>query len=62
LRAIPVVVLTTSRDEHDVLTSYGLQAACYITKPVDLDQFLAVVRSVEDFWLTVVTLPRQGEP
>jgi CheY-like chemotaxis protein len=58
VRTIPVGVLTTSRDEQDVLTSYGLQAACYITKPGDLDQFLTVVKSIEDFWLTVVTLPR----
>ena len=57
LRRIPVVVLTTSADERDVLRSYELQAACYITKPVDLDQFIAVVQSIEDFWLTIVTLP-----
>ena len=57
LRRIPVVVLTTSADERDVLRSYDLQAACYITKPVDLDQFIAVVQSIEDFWLTIVTLP-----
>ncbi len=59
LRTIPVVVLTTSRSEVDVLRSYELQANCYITKPVDLEQFITVVRSIEDFWLTVVTLPRQ---
>ena len=57
LRTIPVVVLTTSRAEQDVLRSYELQANCYITKPVDLEQFIAVVKSIEDFWLTVVTLP-----
>jgi two-component system, chemotaxis family, response regulator Rcp1 len=57
LRRIPVVILTTSRDEQDVLESYDLHANCYITKPVDLDQFIAVVRSIETFWLTVVTLP-----
>ncbi len=57
LKRIPVVVLTTSADERDVLRSYELQAACYITKPVDLDQFINVVKSIEDFWLTVVTLP-----
>jgi two-component system, chemotaxis family, response regulator Rcp1 len=57
LRRIPVVVLTTSRDEHDILQSYNLHANCYITKPVDLDQFINVVRSIEGFWLTVVTLP-----
>lgn len=59
LKTIPVVVLTTSRAEQDVLHSYQLQANCYITKPVDLEQFIAVVKSIEDFWLTVVTLPRQ---
>jgi two-component system response regulator len=57
LKTIPVVVLTTSRAEQDVLTSYQLQANCYITKPVDLEQFITVVRSIEDFWLTIVTLP-----
>jgi two-component system, chemotaxis family, response regulator Rcp1 len=57
LRTIPVVVLTTSRAEQDVLRSYELQANCYITKPVDLDQFITVVQSIENFWLTIVTLP-----
>ena len=57
LSSIPVVVLTTSESEEDVLRSYQLHASCYITKPVDLEQFLKVVRSVEDFWLTVVRLP-----
>jgi CheY-like chemotaxis protein len=57
LRTIPVVVLTTSRAEQDVLRSYELHANCYITKPVDFQQFLYVVRSIEQFWLTVVTLP-----
>jgi two-component system, chemotaxis family, response regulator Rcp1 len=58
LKTIPVVVLTTSRAEQDVLNSYQLQANCYITKPVDLEQFITVVKSIEDFWLTIVTLPR----
>lgn len=53
----PVVVLTTSRDEQDVLKAYEYHANCYITKPVDLEQFLAVVRSIEDFWFTIVRLP-----
>jgi CheY-like chemotaxis protein len=57
LRRIPVVVLTTSEAEKDVLAAYALHANAYIVKPVDLDQFLAVVRSVEGFWLTVVKLP-----
>jgi two-component system, chemotaxis family, response regulator Rcp1 len=60
LRAIPVVVLTTSRAEEDVLRAYQLQANCFITKPVDFRQFLDVVRSIENFWLTVVTLPPNG--
>jgi chemotaxis family two-component system response regulator Rcp1 len=57
LKRIPVVVLTTSEDEQDVLKSYNLHANCYITKPVDLDQFIRVVRSIEDFWLGIVVLP-----
>src|SRR5437899_1755492 len=57
LKTIPVVVLTTSRAEQDVLRSYELQANCYITKPVDLEQFITVVKSIEDFWFTIVTLP-----
>ena len=56
LKHIPVIVLTTSRDEHDVLGSYRL-ASCYITKPVDLDQFLAAINAIRGFWLTVVRLP-----
>ncbi len=59
LKSIPVVVLTTSRAEEDVLRSYGLHANSYVTKPVDLDQFIAAVRSIEDFWITVATLPRE---
>jgi len=57
LKSIPVVVLTTSQAEQDVAKSYNLNANCYIAKPVDLDRFIQVVRSIEDFWLTVVTLP-----
>jgi two-component system, chemotaxis family, response regulator Rcp1 len=57
LKNIPVVVLTTSRAEQDVLRSYQLSANCYIAKPVDFNQFLEVVRSIETFWLFVVTLP-----
>ncbi len=57
LKRIPVVVLTTSQDEADVLHAYELHANCYITKPVDLDQFMTVVRTIEDFWLTMVRLP-----
>ena len=57
LHCIPVVVLTTSKSEEDVLRSYQLNANCYITKPVDLEQFIRVVRAIEDFWLTMVVLP-----
>jgi len=59
LKGIPVVVLTTSRSEQDILKAYDLHANCYITKPVDLDRFIAVVKSIEDFWLTIVKLPRR---
>jgi len=57
LKTIPIVVLTTSRAEQDILRSYQLNANCYINKPVDFNQFLDVVRSIESFWLFVVTLP-----
>ena len=57
LKRIPVVILTTSRDEQDILVSYNLHANCYITKPVDLTQFMTVVKSVEDFWMCIVKLP-----
>jgi len=57
LKLIPVVILTISRAEEDILKSYDLHANCYITKPIDLDQFINVVRSIEDFWLTIVKLP-----
>jgi CheY-like chemotaxis protein len=57
LRSIPIVVLTTSADEEDIARSYQHHANCYITKPVDLDQFLTVVNSIEDFWLSIVRLP-----
>ncbi len=58
LKRIPVVVLTTSEAEADVLRVYDLNANCYITKPVDLDKFIAVIKAIEDFWLTIVKLPR----
>jgi len=57
LKRIPVVVLTTSKAEEDVLRSYNLHANCYVTKPVDLEKFIVVVKSIDAFWLTVVTLP-----
>jgi len=57
LRRIPVVILTTSTAEEDLLKTYDLHANCYIPKPVDLDQFIKVVKSVEDFWFSIVKLP-----
>lgn len=57
LKTIPVVVLTTSEAEQDVVRTYELCANCYITKPVDLEKFITIVRSIEDFWLTIVRLP-----
>jgi two-component system, chemotaxis family, response regulator Rcp1 len=59
LKRIPVIVMTTSKAEQDIHRVYNLNANCYITKPVDLDEFLNVVRSIEDFWLTIVTLPNE---
>ena len=59
LKRIPVVVLTTSKAEEDIIKSYDLHANSYITKPVDFDQFIRVVRSIENFWLEVVRLPNE---
>ncbi len=59
LKRIPVVVLTTSKAEEDILRSYNLHANSYITKPVDFDQFIKVIRAIEDFWLEVVRLPNE---
>ncbi len=59
LKRIPVVVLTTSQAEQDIIKSYNLGVNCYITKPVDLDQFINVIKSIEEFWLKVVTLPME---
>ena len=61
LKSIPVVILTTSASDADILRSYRLHANCYITKPVDLDGFLKVVKSIDSFWLSVVKLPQRGE-
>jgi CheY-like chemotaxis protein len=58
LKHIPIVILTSSQAEQDILRAYELQANCYVTKPVDLDQFITIVRSIEQFWFTVVKLPR----
>ncbi len=57
LKRIPVVILTVSEAEQDIIKSYNLHANCYITKPVNLEQFIQVVRSIEDFWLSIVMLP-----
>ncbi len=57
LKRIPVVILTISQAEEDILKSYNLHANCFISKPIDLDQFIKVVKSIEDFWLTIVKLP-----
>jgi CheY-like chemotaxis protein len=57
LRHIPIIVLTTSQAEQDVLRAYSLHANCYVTKPVDFRQFIEVIRSIENFWLTIVKLP-----
>jgi len=61
LKHIPVVVITTSAAEEDILKSYKLHANCYITKPVNFEQFIKVVHSIEDFWLTVVRLPKNNK-
>ena len=57
LKRIPVVILTSSKAEEDIVKSYNLYANCYVTKPVDLEQFVKVVKSIENFWLTIVKLP-----
>jgi two-component system, chemotaxis family, response regulator Rcp1 len=61
LKKIPVVILTGSREMDDIVRTYDLHANCYVTKPIDFEQFIEMVKSITDFWLTVVTLP-QGEP
>ena len=60
LKTIPVIVLTTSSAEQDILKSYQLHANCYITKPVNFDRFIECVTSIEQFWLSVVVLPQEG--
>lgn len=60
LKRIPVVVITSSEAEQDIFATYNLHVNCYVTKPVDLDQFIKVVRSIETFWLTIVRLPGEG--
>jgi two-component system, chemotaxis family, response regulator Rcp1 len=61
LKTIPTVILTTSAAEADIVRSYQLQANCYLSKPVQLDEFEAVVKSINDFWLTKVKLPQQAQ-
>ena len=61
LKRIPIVVLTTSNAEQDILKAYDLHANCYITKPVDLNQFIHVLKSIENFWLSIVKLPASEE-
>lgn len=61
LKAIPVVVITSSEAEQDIIKSYNLNANCYVTKPVNFDQFIKVVQSINDFWLTIVKLPSSIE-
>ncbi|MCB2194479.1 MAG: response regulator [Bacteroidetes bacterium] len=58
LKRIPVVILTTSRAEEDIIKTYNLHANCYIAKPLDLDKFLDVVKKIEDFWMSIVVLPK----
>ena len=57
LKHIPIVIMTISQAEEDILKSYNLHANCYITKPIDLNQFIKVVKSIEDFWFSIVKLP-----
>jgi two-component system response regulator len=59
LKRIPVVVLTTSKQDEDILRAYNLNANCYVTKPLDLDQFVHVVQSIDSFWLGIVALPEE---
>ena len=61
LRRIPVVILTSSKAEEDIVKTYDLHANCYVTKPVDLDQFIHVVQTIDDFWFSVVKLPSRGD-
>lgn len=60
LKTIPVVVLTSSKADEDILKSYKLHANCYITKPLDIEQFFVVVKNIKEFWMSIVVLPRHG--
>ena len=59
LKTIPVVILTTSRSEEDIVKTYGLHANCYVTKPLDFEQFLTIINKIEEFWITIVKLPKK---
>jgi two-component system, chemotaxis family, response regulator Rcp1 len=59
-KQIPVVIMTMSQSEEDILKSYSLHANCYVKKPIDLDQFVKVIESIEDFWFSLVKLPSKG--
>lgn len=61
LRSIPVVILTTSKADEDIIKSYDLHANCYITKPLDLDKFMEVVHAIENFWISIVALPKRDK-
>jgi len=61
LKRTPVVIVTTSKAEEDIVRTYDLHANCYVTKPLDLDQFVTMVQSIEHFWLTIVKLPTDGQ-
>ncbi len=61
LKTIPVIVLTTSQSEEDIHRSYGLQASCYVTKPIDLNEFVKIIKSIDEFWFTAVRFPRRED-
>lgn len=61
LKSIPVVILTTSQSEEDIIKSYKLQASCYVTKPIDLEQFIKMIRSIDQFWFSAVRFPAKNE-
>lgn len=62
LKQIPVIVFTTSKSRDDIDKAYGLHANCYISKPVDFDEFTKVVQAIQDFWMSIVTLPQEPQP
>jgi chemotaxis family two-component system response regulator Rcp1 len=61
LKGIPVVVMTTSKAEEDILKSYDLHANCYVIKPIDFDKFIEVVKAIENFWVSIVTIPHRSQ-